>query len=256
MSSHTNTIDASVATVIRWQCPTSTRILEMIDTRPSFRVTGWNSDCALITSKLGFIGSGFLFVDLVFFCIYLIAFRRAGLYLITEHCRVPPCRWWNTDRSVCQEIFYPTEVNWIFVKVTYRGKVDSFSQNRRSTEGEAFRFRQRAFFSSPTIRYAAQSCYATPIHFTSQIDRKMYSAKMVLRCRQKPGSFVVQKETLNNNQMMNIDFCDFVSDEQIEWRTEQRGSVIFDSLCVRLKPLSDNPSHKSTSTASSRFPLK
>jgi hypothetical protein len=41
----------------------------------------------------------------------------------------------------------------------------------------------------------------------------------------------MQSETLNNGS----DFCDYVSDEQIEWKTDQRGTVIFDGLCVRLK---------------------
>ena len=35
--------------------------------------------------------------------------------------------------------------------------------------------------------------------------------------------------------MMDEDFCDFIPNEQVEWRTEQRGTVIFDGLCVYLK---------------------
>jgi hypothetical protein len=46
-----------------------------------------------------------------------------------------------------------------------------------------------------------------------------------------PNTFVMQNETLNNGS----DFCDYISDEQIEWKSDQRGTVIFDGLCVRLK---------------------
>ncbi|CAF4733836.1 unnamed protein product, partial [Rotaria magnacalcarata] len=50
-------------------------------------------------------------------------------------------------------------------------------------------FSQKAFFTSPTIRYAAQNHYATPLEFTSQRDKYVYTAKIVLRCRQMPDSF-------------------------------------------------------------------
>ncbi|CAF1391467.1 unnamed protein product [Adineta steineri] len=94
---------------------------------------------------------------------------------------------------------------------------------------------QKSFFTSPTIRYAAQNHYATPLEFTSQIDKCVYTAKIVLRCRQMPDTFIIQNETLNNSQINGTDFCDIISDEQIEWKTDQRGTVIFDGLCVRLK---------------------
>jgi hypothetical protein len=50
-----------------------------------------------------------------------------------------------------------------------------------------------------------------------------------------PDTFSIQNQTLNNQ----TDFCDFISDEQIEWKTDQRGTVIFDGLCVRLKKISN-----------------
>jgi hypothetical protein len=96
-------------------------------------------------------------------------------------------------------------------------------------------FSQKAFFTSPTIRYAAQNHYATPLEFTSRIDKCVYTAKIVLRCRQMPDSFIVQGETLNNAHTNGSDFCDLIADEQIEWKTDKRGTVVFDGLCVRLK---------------------
>jgi hypothetical protein len=46
-----------------------------------------------------------------------------------------------------------------------------------------------------------------------------------------PNTFSIQNETLNNE----TDFCDIIPDEQIEWKTDKRGTVIFDGLCIRLK---------------------
>lgn len=50
-----------------------------------------------------------------------------------------------------------------------------------------------------------------------------------------PGTFTIQSETLNNSYSHGTDFCDIIPDEQIEWKTDKRGTVIFDGLCVRLK---------------------
>jgi hypothetical protein len=99
---------------------------------------------------------------------------------------------------------------------------------------------QKAFFTSPTIRYAAQSQYATALEFTSRVDKCVYVAKIVLRCRQMPGTFTMQAETLNNSHTGGTDFCDLIPDEQIEWKTDKRGTVIFDGLCVRVKRLTLN----------------
>jgi hypothetical protein len=73
------------------------------------------------------------------------------------------------------------------------------------------------------------------MEFKSQIDKNLYSAKIVLRCRQMPNTFLIQGETLNNGN----DVCDIIPDEQIEWKTDQRGTVMFDGLCVRLKIISN-----------------
>ncbi|CAF0901317.1 unnamed protein product [Rotaria sordida] len=105
---------------------------------------------------------------------------------------------------------------------------------------------QKAFFTSPTIRYAAQNHYSTPLEFTSQIDKYVYTAKIVLRCRQMPGTFTIQGETLNNSQINGTDFCDIIPDEQIEWKTDKRGTVIFDGLCIRLKRVSNQTFNNNT----------
>ena len=52
-----------------------------------------------------------------------------------------------------------------------------------------------------------------------------------------PDTFTIQNETLNNS---HLDFCDVIPNEQIEWKTNQRGTVIFDGLCIRLKRISND----------------
>ena len=85
------------------------------------------------------------------------------------------------------------------------------------------------------------------MQFTSQRDKCVYTAKIVLRCRQMPGTFLVQGETLNNDSAsVGSDLCDLIPDDQIEWRTDQRATVIFDGLCVRLKPVFNRESHQHT----------
>jgi hypothetical protein len=71
--------------------------------------------------------------------------------------------------------------------------------------------------------------------FTSPTDKCSYMGQVVLRCRQMPNTFTVHGQTLNGRPMDSAEFCHLVADDEIEWRTEQRGTVLFDVLCVRLK---------------------
>ena len=52
-----------------------------------------------------------------------------------------------------------------------------------------------------------------------------------------PSTFSIEHQTLNSNENIQSDICDLIPDEHIEWRTDQRGTVIFDGLCLRLKKL-------------------
>ena len=89
------------------------------------------------------------------------------------------------------------------------------------------RRRENCFFTSPTIAYAAQHHYATPLRFTSPVDKVVYLVQVVLRCRQMPGTFVEQGGTVNNGPVP-------LPAEGMEWKTSQRGTVIFDGVCLRL----------------------
>jgi hypothetical protein len=155
--------------------------------------------------------------------------RRNGRSPITEH--YPPLHspWSNIVKSVYLAMSSPMEVDCLFEPVIFPGRTFShlsFSLFHLDLSSE------NAFFSSPTIRYAAQDHYATPLKFTSQLDKRVYTAKFVLRCRQMPGTFSIHRQTVNNSSMS--DLCDFISDDEIEWKTSQRGTVIFDGVCLRL----------------------
>ena len=53
-----------------------------------------------------------------------------------------------------------------------------------------------------------------------------------------PDTFSIQHQTINSHENPpSSDICDLIGDEQIEWRTDQRSTVIFDGLCIRLKKL-------------------
>jgi hypothetical protein len=61
-----------------------------------------------------------------------------------------------------------------------------------------------------------------------------------------PDTFLIQSETLNNSQTNGTDFCDIIPDEKIEWKTDKRGTVVFDGLCVRLKQVLNHGIHNMT----------
>lgn len=88
----------------------------------------------------------------------------------------------------------------------------------------------RLNYTSPTINYAGLRFYAKPaalenLHF-----------QVVLQCRQKPGSFRIQAETMNFRQQGRHDLCPHVSAEEVEWVTEQRKTLIPYGLLVRTYP--------------------
>lgn len=55
-----------------------------------------------------------------------------------------------------------------------------------------------------------------------------------------PNTFIIQNQTLNNSQINGNDFCDIIPDEQIEWKTDKRGTVIFDGLCIQINKITNH----------------
>lgn len=81
------------------------------------------------------------------------------------------------------------------------------------------------YFTTPTIKYAALDCYAHTYDFQSSKDGKFYKIKVALQCKQKPGSFIVQPETVGARQRCQT-ICPKISNDQMEWKTQHRGAIM------------------------------
>lgn len=78
------------------------------------------------------------------------------------------------------------------------------------------------FFTTPSTNYASLPMNASTYKFRSPTDRKNYEITVVLQCKQKPDSFVVQQTVAAGARS----FCPFIKNEEIEWKTVQRDSVV------------------------------
>ncbi len=83
--------------------------------------------------------------------------------------------------------------------------------------------RENYFFTTPTIRYASLPQYASSYDFQSAIDGKSYSITVVLQLKQKPGSFIVQKETVGQGDKR---ICPYIKNEEIEWKSQRRSTIV------------------------------
>eukprot|EP00667_Euglena_gracilis_P002845 EG_transcript_2850 len=88
---------------------------------------------------------------------------------------------------------------------------------------------RRFFFSSPTVKYAELDMYATPVEWVSR-EGFVYEAKAVLQVRQKPGAYQRQRESVG----AVTDLCKHTCNEEIEWLTDNRASVVVTGILLRL----------------------
>lgn len=81
---------------------------------------------------------------------------------------------------------------------------------------------EQFFFTTPTIKYAEHPAYASQYEFKSPSTKKYYNIRVVLQCKQKPGSYTVQAETvgLGRNRI-----CPFIPNDKMEWKTAHRSSI-------------------------------
>ena len=87
-------------------------------------------------------------------------------------------------------------------------------------------------YTSPTIAYSSSPVYSPAYEFVSQRDQKKYEAQIVLQCRQKPGSFKVQRETIGLGEKR---ICRFVPNEKMEYFTDIRPSIVTYGLLIRVR---------------------
>ncbi|CAF1248249.1 unnamed protein product [Rotaria sp. Silwood1] len=92
---------------------------------------------------------------------------------------------------------------------------------------------KKHIYTSPSIRYSSLDVYSIRNDFTASSGKK-YKAQLVLQCRQKPGTFKIQPETVGRGQ---DPICDFISNDKIEYFTEIRVSLVPYRLLVNLKDI-------------------
>ncbi|CAF1016353.1 unnamed protein product [Adineta ricciae] len=89
-------------------------------------------------------------------------------------------------------------------------------------------------FTTPSIKYAALGCYGHTYDFRSPHDSKLYTIKVVLQCKQKPDSIIVQPETVGARER-EIKICPHFPNEVLEWKTKHRSSVMIYGLLLQVK---------------------
>jgi hypothetical protein len=94
-------------------------------------------------------------------------------------------------------------------------------------------------YTSPTIRYAGKKFYAEPQQWRDNTMR----ASIAMQCRQAPGSFNSQGETMQFKTKMPghlEEFCPHVDLDTIEWKTKANTSIIPYGLLVRVWPVEND----------------
>ncbi len=95
------------------------------------------------------------------------------------------------------------------------------------------------FFTTPTIRYAALDYYAHTYNFKSSTNNKRYKIKVVLQCKQKSDSFIVQPETVGARARREK-LCPHVSNDEMEWKTQHRSAIMPYGLMLQIKNEGDD----------------
>lgn len=115
----------------------------------------------------------------------------------------------------------------------------------KTMEGEQLQIREGHipgeyfFFTTPTIRYAALDCYAYEYDFKSPRNNKVYKIRVALQCKQKPDSFIIQPETVGARRRKET-ICPHIPNEEIEWKTQHRASIMPYGLMLRLENKSES----------------
>ncbi|CAF2959610.1 unnamed protein product [Rotaria sp. Silwood2] len=90
-------------------------------------------------------------------------------------------------------------------------------------------------YTSPTIAYSSVACYCPSSQFQSKITNKVYDARIVIQCRQKPGTFEVQQETIGAGHKR---ICPFIPNSQVEIFTTVRASIVPYGILIHLAEVS------------------
>ncbi|PFX18844.1 Neuralized-like protein 4 [Stylophora pistillata] len=102
---------------------------------------------------------------------------------------------------------------------------EHFNDDRKPTG-----FDTKQIFVSPSVRYSGGDSYAKPKSFTHPSTNKTYTAKAVLQLCINPDSYQVGPQTIGATAEIDPKF----SNQEIEWSTKERGSIILYGLLVKL----------------------
>jgi hypothetical protein len=80
-------------------------------------------------------------------------------------------------------------------------------------------------FTSPSINYTSDWQRSPTKRFTL-LDGTVYNVQMTLQCKQKPDTFIVQPGRPG--------LCNIISADEIEWKSNQRATIIPIGLMIRM----------------------
>ncbi|CAF0981092.1 unnamed protein product [Adineta steineri] len=89
-------------------------------------------------------------------------------------------------------------------------------------------------FTTPSISYAALDYYAHTYNFRSPYNLQLHTIKVVLQCKQKPDSIIVQPETVDARRQ-GIKICRYIPNDKLEWKTQNRSTVTIYGLLLEVK---------------------
>ena len=92
------------------------------------------------------------------------------------------------------------------------------------------------FYTSPTVCYAGLKFYAEPQRYSSAATGDQMAGSIVLQCRQQPGSFEMQGETMGFTRQWGRHLeqsCPHVPPGQLEWKSDVNAATIAYGLLVR-----------------------
>jgi hypothetical protein len=88
-------------------------------------------------------------------------------------------------------------------------------------------------YTSPTIKYSSLNCYCERYKYQTT-NGKQYIAKIVLQCRQQPGTYKIQGETVGSGSKR---ICDIIPNNRVEIFTTVRAAVVPYGLLIQLTPI-------------------
>ena len=88
-------------------------------------------------------------------------------------------------------------------------------------------------YTSPTIKYSSLPMYCERYTYLASNGQR-YKAKIVLQCRQQPGTYQIQGETIGSGSKP---ICDIIPNDRVEIFTTIRPAVVPYGLLIQLTPI-------------------